>query len=222
MEKVFVFLGKKADDTYESFRARYLGEHKEMVLAAGVSKYLASTCESPSEALLEAGWGVFSADDNKFEAYDTVWTDDVDKLLAQYSDENVLCAYRAEENVVINCSVDTPEGESNFWIKRVVPIHRKDGMTMDEFVAYWKNVHGPKAKEHLTGLGLYCQNYIRDVLVGKDDEWNGITELYYWCENAFKYGHFSQPDSRKILGEDNANFVSRGMTLLFKEYVQKA
>lgn len=222
MEKVFVFLGKKDGDTYESFRARYLGEHKEKILAAGVSRYYANTCESPSEELLKAGWGVYSADDNVFEAYDVVWTDNVEKLLAQYDDENMICAYRAEEYSVKKCMVDTPAGESNFWIKRVTIIKRRDGMTMDEFVEYWQNTHGPKAKEHLIGLGIYYQNYVREVLVGRDFEWDGVTELYYWDENAFKYGHFSQPDSRQVLSEDNANFVSKGMTLLFKEYVQKA
>lgn len=222
MEKVFVFLGCKENETPEVFRARYFTTHKERILNAGVVKYLANTCEVPNEELVNAGWGVYSADNNVFEAFDEVWTEDVDQLLAQYGDENVICVYRTEEHIVRTCNVDTPAGEPNFWIKRVTLIRRKEGMTKEDFFKYWQGVHGPIAAEHIIGAGIYVQNNVIEVPVGREVEWDGVTEIQYWDVNAFKYGHFSRDDSRVVLKQDCDEFIGPGMTLLFREYVQKA
>ena len=221
MEKVFAFLNKKDDETLEQFRARYLGAHKDKVLAFGVEKYSANVCTQPSEELVQAGWGVYPSDQNVFEAFDEVWTDDVDGLIQLYADENLICVYRVEENVVRSCVVDTPEGEPNFWLKRITLIRRREGMSQQDFFQYWQNVHGPLAAQHLIGAGIYVQNNVVEVPVGREVEWDGVTEILYWDVNAFKYGHFSQPDSRQVLGADCKQFIGPGMTLLFREYIMK-
>ena len=68
---------------------------------------------------------------------------------------------------------------------------------------------------------IYVQNNVVEVPVGRKVEWDGVTEILYWDVNAFKYGHFSQPDSRQVLGADCKQFIGPGMTLLFKEYIMK-
>lgn len=129
MEKVFIFLNKKDNETAEQFKASYLGAHKDKVLAFGVHKYLANVLEQPSDELVKAGWGVYSADNNVFEAFDEVWTDDVDGLIKLYDDENLICVYRVDDTVVRSCVVDTPEGEPTFWLKRITLISRREGMS---------------------------------------------------------------------------------------------
>lgn len=160
MEIILSFLNKKDNETLDQFRARYLGAHKDKVLSFGVEKYSANVCTQPSDELVKAGWGVYPSDQNVFEAFDEVWTDDVDRLIKLYDDENLICVYRVEENVV-------------------------------------------------------------EVPVGRKVEWDGVTEILYWDVNAFKYGHFSQPDSRQVLGTDCKEFIGPGMTLLFKEHIMK-
>lgn len=221
MEKVFAFLNKKDNETLDQFHARYLGSHKDKVLAFGVEKYSANVCTQPSDELVKAGWGVYPSDQNVFEAFDEVWTNDVDGLIKLYDDESLICIYRVEENVVRSCVVDTPEGEPNFWLKRITLIRRREGMSQQDFFKYWQTVHGPLAAKHLIGAGIYVQNNVVEVPVGREVEWDGVTEILYWDVNAFKYGHFSQPDSRQVLGADCKEFIGPGMTLLFKEYIMK-
>lgn len=220
MSKVFVFLGCKQGETTDEFVARYMSDHKEKILSAGVTRYLANVVEEPSEELLNAGWGVFALDGNEIVAFDEVVTDDVDRLMAQYEGEKLIHVYRTDEFVIRPCVVDTPKGEQTIWLKRVTLIRRKEGITREECHKHWQGVHGPLGLIHLTGAGLYVQNNIVETLVG-EDYWDGVTELQYWNVNAFKYGHFSRgQESKDVMLDDCKKFLGPGLTLLVREYVQ--
>lgn len=221
MEKIFVFLGTRDTETREQFIARYLSTHKEKIVSSKAEKYLANVCEQPDEALVKAGWGVFNIDDCKIEAFDEIWIENADELTALYADENIIYMYKTQENVVRYCETDFPHGEADFWLKRVTLIKRVPTMAQQDFFNYWQTVHGPMAAEHIIGAGIYVQNNVIEVPVGKEGDWDGVTEILYWNLEAFKYGHFSHSDSRTILKKDCDIFIGGGLTLLVREYVQK-
>lgn len=67
-------------------------------------------------------------------------------------------------------------------IKIISLLRRKEGMTHEEFVHHWENVHGPMLK-HIPEVRRYVQSHIvteRHTPVGAiDGEIDGIVELWY-------------------------------------------
>ena len=89
-------------------------------------------------------------------------------------------------------------------IKSIVVIHRKAGLTREEFSRYWKNEHGPLASRLIPEVRRYVQNHLVDI-PGMEYEGDGIVEMWYddvesWQESM------KHIQSSKELAEDGDKF----------------
>lgn len=63
-------------------------------------------------------------------------------------------------------------------VKFMVVVHRRQGMSSEEFHRYFEEVHGPLAKK-LPGLRRYVQNFAQPDAKRSPQEWDAIIELYF-------------------------------------------
>ena len=106
-------------------------------------------------------------------------------------------------------------------IRSVSLLTRKDGMTYEEFVHHWVEVHAPLAHA-VPGLKRYVQLHIveerrRADIPALDAEIDGIAELWYNDRDAMMRAHAS-PEA-KLLFEDGARFIGRIKTFTVEEKV---
>ena len=106
-------------------------------------------------------------------------------------------------------------------IKRISFLTRKDGITHEEFVRHWFDVHGPLARG-IPGLRKYVQSHIvgeasRADIAGSDIAIDGIAELWYDDSEAME--HAIQSDQAKRLFADGAEFISAIKTYVVEEKV---
>jgi uncharacterized protein (TIGR02118 family) len=63
-------------------------------------------------------------------------------------------------------------------VKLVFTLHRKSGMSFEEFSRYWRNVHAPIGAA-LPGVRKYIQNHARATLDGSPLPHDGYSEMWF-------------------------------------------
>ena len=92
-------------------------------------------------------------------------------------------------------------------IKSIAVARRKKGMTHEEFIKYWHEVHAPLVKKIWPGLKKYVQNEII-VPEGQKREADGIVEMWYDSPEAMqKAMAWVQSPEGKPIRDDGDNFV---------------
>lgn len=106
-------------------------------------------------------------------------------------------------------------------IKSISLLTRKDGMTHEQFVRHWVEVHAPLA-HRVPGLRRYVQSHIieerkRPDIPPLEVEVDGIAELWYDDRDAMA-GALASPEA-KALHADGALFIGRIKTFTIEEKV---
>lgn len=106
-------------------------------------------------------------------------------------------------------------------IRSVSLLTRKDGMTYEEFVRHWVEVHAPLAHA-VPGLKRYVQLHIveerrRPDIPAIDAEIDGIAELWYNDRDAMMRA-LASPEAKTLLA-DGARFIGRIKTFTVEEKV---
>ena len=106
-------------------------------------------------------------------------------------------------------------------IKSTSLLTRKAGMTHEQFMTHWVDVHAPLAHA-VPGLRRYVQSHIieerkRPDIPATDVEVDGIAELWYDDRDAMARAHAS-PEA-KALHADGALFIGRIKTFTVEEKV---
>ncbi|HUO64335.1 MAG TPA: EthD domain-containing protein [Terriglobales bacterium] len=106
-------------------------------------------------------------------------------------------------------------------IKSVSLLTRKPGMTHEQFMAHWMEIHAPLAHA-VPGLRRYVQSHILDEPTRPDIpttavDVDGIAELWYDDRAAMTRAHAS-PEA-KALFADGALFIGRIKTFIVDEKV---
>jgi uncharacterized protein (TIGR02118 family) len=106
-------------------------------------------------------------------------------------------------------------------IKTVGLLTRKDGMSREEFVRHWLEVHAPLAHA-VPGVRRYVQSHIvgersRPDIPGSDIEIDGIAELWYDDRAAMERANAS-PEAKR-LHADGALFIGRIKSFIVEEKV---
>ena len=104
-------------------------------------------------------------------------------------------------------------------IKSLSLLTRKDGITHQQFVDHWLNVHAPLAHA-VPGLRRYVQSHIleerkRPDIPSTDVEVDGIAELWYDDRDAMARANAS-PEA-KALHADGALFIGRIKSYVIEE-----
>lgn len=106
-------------------------------------------------------------------------------------------------------------------IKSVSLLTRKSGMTHEQFMAHWMEIHAPLAHA-VPGLRRYVQSHILDEPTRPDIpttavDVDGIAELWYDDRAAMTRAHASP--GAKALFADGALFIGRIKTFIVDENV---
>ena len=106
-------------------------------------------------------------------------------------------------------------------IKSIGLLTRKDGLSHEDFVKHWLEVHAPLAHA-VPGVRRYVQSHIveerrRPDIPATDVEIDGIAELWYDDRTAMERANAS-PEA-KALHADGALFIGRIKSFITEEKV---
>ena len=106
-------------------------------------------------------------------------------------------------------------------IKAISLLVRKPGMTHEQFVKHWLEIHGPLALK-VSGIRRYVQSHIVDERRRPDIppigvEIDGIAELWYDDRDAMERANAS-PEAER-LHADGALFIGRIKSFITEEKV---
>ena len=104
-------------------------------------------------------------------------------------------------------------------IKMLALLTRKEGITHEEFVKHWYEIHGPLAHA-VPGIRRYVQSHIvgtrsRPDIPDTDVEVDGIAELWYDDMAAFERA--AATPEMKRLTDDGALFIGRIKSYIIEE-----
>ena len=92
-------------------------------------------------------------------------------------------------------------------VKSMSFLKRKPGITKEEFIRYWKDLHAPIAAKIIPGLKRYVQNHPIDV-PGLESDFDGIVEIWWESREALmKYPAWHESDEAIPLREDEEKFI---------------
>lgn len=222
MRKYMLLIGAADGRAPTEFKKEYLrGKAAALAHDPSVLHLTTNLIEDPTPEMIDAGWGWGGRDDSGILLIDELWTEDETDVLSLYKDQNVIGAYEVNEIRLRDCSPDWPMGTASHWVKRMGLLKCFDGQRPEDFHAYWQYIHAPKALQHHIGAGKYWQNHFVRTVKEAPVTWNGSMSLYYWNVDAFRFGHFSRPDSRSVIAEDGSHFMDRFLALYAVEYIMK-
>lgn len=104
-------------------------------------------------------------------------------------------------------------------IKVLSLLTRKDGLTHEDFVRHWRDIHGPLALS-VPGLRRYVQSHIggtrtRADIPETEVEVDGIAELWYDDEASLR-ASAATPEAQRLYA-DGALFIGRIKTWIIDE-----
>jgi uncharacterized protein (TIGR02118 family) len=104
-------------------------------------------------------------------------------------------------------------------IKTLTFLRRKPGISKEEFLRHWLEIHGPLAARVVPGLRKYVQSH---PVPGFEADIDGIVEL--WWDDVESFNAFlawRQSEGSKVLREDEEKFVdtSRWVRVVAKEHL---
>ena len=106
-------------------------------------------------------------------------------------------------------------------IKSIALLTRKDGMTHEQFVRHWVDIHAPLARA-VPGLRRYVQSHIlaerkRPDIPALEVEVDGVAEL--WYDDAESMARAMASPESKALHADGALFIGRIKSYTVEERV---
>ncbi|HVZ07583.1 EthD family reductase [Rhodopila sp.] len=104
-------------------------------------------------------------------------------------------------------------------IKMLALLTRKEGITHEEFVKHWYEIHGPLAHA-VPGIRRYVQSHIigsrsRPDIPDTDVEVDGIAEL--WYDDMAGFERAAATPEMKRLTDDGALFIGRIKSYVIEE-----
>ena len=96
-------------------------------------------------------------------------------------------------------------------VKYIICATRKEGMTREEFSAYWRNHHGPLVKsvpEFIRHVRKYVQCHLvaGAVPLGAASDYDGVAELWFDSVEDL-VNAFNEPRYLEIIRPDELKFV---------------
>ena len=106
-------------------------------------------------------------------------------------------------------------------IKRASLLGRKPGISHEEFVKHWEEIHAPMARA-CPGISRYTLTIVKSSSTRKDVapfeiQVDGIAEL--WFKNQADFEAYSNSPATKRLRDDGATFIGREIDFVTEERV---
>ena len=98
-------------------------------------------------------------------------------------------------------------------VKTIALIKKKAGISREEFVKHYEEVHAPLALKHLPMIKKYVRNHICKNPGSEGSDFDCITEL--WMDSntdVKKLLEFVQSEDGKVIRDDEEKFLDRENT----------
>ena len=106
--------------------------------------------------------------------------------------------------------------EAKYMVKVIAMLKRKDGLTLEEFLRYWKGKHGPLILKLFPELKRYVQNTPVRLPRGGELQFDGIAELWFDdLESWRRAADFYLGDEGKPIRDDEERFLDRSKLVFF-------
>jgi uncharacterized protein (TIGR02118 family) len=238
MDKLVFLFGRVHGMSVDEFRDHYLQVHAPSALerTRAMHGYVVNLVEHDTTTIDDAG--VAGAQPTlAVDAVTEIWTPSIGEFLdpataftspeaaeAHMADHNSFIGpmhvYRVEERVVKARSTDQPVGARTPGVKYMSLMDRADGMSHDEFVAYWRDRHAPLAVEHHVGMTGYVQNVVVEALSPDAPAIDGFVEMYFPTADDFQHRFFDSPAGRDAIMADAYTFIAPStVSLIVDEHV---
>lgn len=108
-----------------------------------------------------------------------------------------------------------------FLIKRASLLQRKPGISHQEFVRHWVEIHAPMARA-CPGIGRYALTIVKSASTRADVapyqiQVDGIAEL--WFKTQTDFDAYSTAPATRRLRDDGATFIGREIDFVTEERV---
>ena len=98
-------------------------------------------------------------------------------------------------------------------IKTLTFLKRKPGLSKEEFLRHWKEIHGPLAARVVPELKKYVQCH---PVPGFESDIDGIVELWWDGPESFRaYLSWRQSEASQVLRKDEEKFVDTSQWIRF-------
>jgi uncharacterized protein (TIGR02118 family) len=108
-----------------------------------------------------------------------------------------------------------------FLIKRASLLQRREGISHEEFVKHWVEIHAPMARA-CPGIGRYVLTIVKSASTRKDVapyeiQVDGIAEL--WFKTQADFDAYSVSPATKRLRDDGSTFIGREIDFVTEERI---
>ena len=101
-------------------------------------------------------------------------------------------------------------------VKAIALIKRKSGLSREEFVEHYEEVHAPLILRLLTTVKRYARNHIIVPAGAEEPEFDCVTELWYDDMEGYKaMGEFWSSEAGKAIRDDEDSFLDRSKLQFF-------
>lgn len=95
-------------------------------------------------------------------------------------------------------------------IKSISLIRRKLGLTQEDFIRHYEEVHAPLALSCLPGLRKYVRNYVVGEVFGNPADFDVVSEFWYdSAEDAKASLAFYHSPAGQVLRDDELLFMDK-------------
>jgi uncharacterized protein (TIGR02118 family) len=132
-----------------------------------------------------------------------------------------LAAFASAAKMAWSADPESGAPRSSSMIKRASLLGRKPGISHEEFVKHWVEVHAPMARA-CPGIGRYTLTIVNSSSTRKDVaafevQVDGIAELWFKDQDAFDL--YQNSPATKRLRDDGATFIGREIDFVTEEKV---
>jgi uncharacterized protein (TIGR02118 family) len=120
-------------------------------------------------------------------------------------------AYLVDERVQIEWTRDWPDGAATPAVEQLAFVPRIPSITREQFAALWSERHTPLVRIHHPGMARYVQNVVVEPLTVDAPDFDGLAQLYFRTSHDFHERYFDSEEGRRIIFEDVAQFLERGV-----------
>ncbi len=100
-------------------------------------------------------------------------------------------------------------------IKGMSLVKRKPGLTLEEFVRHYEEIHVPLAMKHFP-FKKYMRNYISKPEDAEEPWFDCITEAWFeTMEDCQAAAEFSMSEAYKVIANDEEKFMDRSKIVAF-------
>lgn len=112
---------------------------------------------------------------------------------------------------------DVPGGPTGRF-KMIAILQRREDQSHEEFTKLWVEEHLPVALEHHVGLVKYVANVVDKALSDEALPLDGISELHFESEQAFRDLFYANEESKDIVAADTRRFLGASCAWFVREY----